>query len=41
MTVLDANKYLGASWDATIRSTIANCYRKAGFKFDDDDEVTR
>ncbi len=32
ITVLDAIKWVGYSWDQTTAQTIQNCYKKAGFK---------
>jgi len=32
INVLDAINYLSDAWDATTRTTIVNCYRKAGFR---------
>jgi len=33
ITVLDAIRFVSAAWDATSRATITNCFRKAGFCF--------
>ena len=40
MTVLDGMHYLQQAWNNVTETTIANCYRKAGFKTIDDTEIT-
>ena len=40
MTVLDGMHYLQQAWNNVTETTIANCYRKAGFKTIDDTETT-
>ena len=40
MTVLDGMHYLQQAWNNVTETTIANCYRKAGFKTIDNTETT-
>lgn len=40
ITVLDAMHYLQQAWNSVTETTVANCYRKAGFKISDDADIS-
>ena len=39
ISILDAMHYLQRAWNNVIETTIANCYKKAGFKVSDDTDA--